>query len=88
MILMKLRQPNRQTDIAAAQIISMSKTHVVVKTEQGRILRLSLSPQHQRDQVFRAALKDWHNKIWIPVNTKLRQLFRYDWLTEPVMIDD
>ena len=85
---MKLRQPDQQTNIAAAQIISMSKTHVVVKTEQGRILRLSLSPTHQRDQVFRAALKDiWHNKIWIPDNTHLHQLIQFDWLMEPVRAD-
>lgn len=86
---MKLRQTNQQTAVVAAQIIGMSGTRVTVKTEHGRILRLPISYNHQQDQIFLASLRDiWHNRIWIPVNTTLRQLFRYDWLTEPARIDN
>lgn len=85
---MKLRQANATTNIAAAQIIGLSGKNVIVKTESGQILRLPLSPKKQNDQVFLASLKDiWHNKIWIPVNTHLHQLFQFDWLMEPVRAD-
>ena len=85
---MKLRQANTTTNIAAAQIIGLSGKNVIVKTESGQILRLPLSPKKQHDQVFLASLKDiWHNKIWIPVNTHLHQLFQFDSLMEPVRAD-
>lgn len=86
---MKLRQASRRQDIAAAQIINMSGSHVTVKTEQGRIMRLPLSQNNRQDKVLLASLKDiWPNKIWIPVNTRLRRLFKYDWLLEPAQNND
>ncbi|WP_295731345.1 hypothetical protein [uncultured Limosilactobacillus sp.] len=86
---MKLRQTNQQTAVAAAQIIGLSDTRVTVQTENGCILRIPLSQNHQQDQVFLASLHDiWRNHVWIPVNTTLHQLFRYDWLIEPERIDD
>lgn len=86
---MKLRQANQATNVAAAQIIGLSGTHVTVKTESGRILRLPLSKNNQHDRVFMASLRDiWKSKIWIPVNTRFRRLFRTDWLVDPIQSDD
>lgn len=67
----------------------MTAKWITVKTESGQVIRLPLSQNHQADPVFLAALRDiWRNKIWIPVNIKLHQLFQYDWLAEPVSMDD
>lgn len=88
-MMMKLRQANQQKEIAAAQIINVSGSHVTVKTENGRIMRLKLSHNNQQDQALLASLKDiWQNRIWIPVNTKLHRLFKYDWVVEPAKIND
>lgn len=86
---MNLRQVNTTSNVAAAQIIGLSGKYILVKTESGQVLRLPLSLKKQHDQVFLASLKDiWHNQIWIPVNTRLRQLFQFDWLMEPVKTDN
>lgn len=86
---MKLRQVSPTTAVAAAQIIGMSKNRVTVRTETGQVLRLPLAKHYQHDQIFLAALRDiLKNKIWIPVNTRLHQLFQTDWLMEPVTSDD
>lgn len=86
---MQLKTTNPHSNIQAAQIVGMSGTRVTVKTEDGQTLRLPISSNNQQDRIFLDSLKDiWKAKIWIPVNTKLHKLFRYDWLAEPVKVDD
>lgn len=71
-------------NVAAAKIVGMSGKWVTVVTDRGRYLRIPLTKNNQHDQLTIASLKDiWRAGIWIPVNTKLKQFFRFDWLRTP-----
>lgn len=81
--MMALRNENK--NVAAAKIVGMSGKWVTVVTAEGNRMRIPLTKNNQHDKLMIASLKDiWHAGIWIPVNTKLKHFFRFDWLTAPV----
>lgn len=79
---MALRSENQ--NVVASKIVGMSSKWVTVVTDRGRYIRIPLTRNNQHDQLMIASLKDiWREGIWIPVNTKLKHFFRFDWLKTP-----
>lgn len=83
---MALRLENH--NVVAAKIVGMTGKWVVVVTDDGHRMRIPLTKKNQHDQLMIASLKDiWREGIWIPVNTKLKHFFRFDWLSAPVAVN-
>lgn len=86
---MQLRKTSSRDNVSAAQIIGIHGKFVTVKTEYGSIIQLPLSKRDQSDHILLQSLRDiWHAKIWLPVNTKKRRLFKYDWLLAPAQSEN
>lgn len=69
------------SNIVSAKIIALKKRQIVLKTETGEYIIVDNPKSEKNQRLWRQTMSDiFKNGLWIPVNTKLKQLLTYDWL--------
>ena len=70
-----------ENDIVPAQVIKVNNKTITLKTEDNEIITVDRPKSTIKDKLFLETMIDiLRSGIWIPVNKKLKQLLRYDWL--------
>lgn len=76
---------DKKTDIVSAQVVDVKSNKITLKTEDDEVIEVARPDSVAHDRLFIQTMKDiLKSGIWIPVNKKLKQLLRYDWLETPV----
>lgn len=76
---------DKKTDIVSAQVVDVKSNKITLKTEDDEVIEVARPDSVAHDILFIQTMKDiLKSGIWIPVNKKLKQLLRYDWLETPV----
>ncbi|GAB9260558.1 hypothetical protein [Ligilactobacillus animalis] len=76
---------DKKTDIVSAQVVDVKSNKITLKTEDDEVIEVARPDSVAHDMLFIQTMKDiLKSGIWIPVNKKLKQLLRYDWLETPV----
>ena len=70
-----------ENDIVPAQVIKVNDRIITLKTEDNEIITVDRPKSTIKDKLFLKTMIDiLRSGIWIPVNKKLKQLLRYDWI--------
>jgi hypothetical protein len=65
-------------NIISVKIIGLKKQQVICETETDQIILIKKS---KNDFMFTEVMRDLlRTGLWIPVNKKLKQFMKYDWL--------
>lgn len=67
-------------NIVSAKIIALKQKQIVLKTETGEYIVVDNPKDETNPKLWHKTMRDiFKNGLWIPVNTKLKQLLTYDW---------